>query len=468
MVLVVGVVLTGGAVAFVGGTAATLQQDGPAASFEVSELNAPNVTEPNGELTVTATVTNPGEREATQVVQYRFAGARLGQELVTLEGGESTTVTFTTTVPDLSGGEYVHGVFTRDTGAVTTITVPESFTLTNATLPENTTVGEPVLVNATVTNPGTTSSTQQVEFRLNGELLDSQTIELEPGESTTVEFAVETNGIRPAEYFAAISTRDFGEFGLIQLEPSDGPGPGSAVTIANQSSDGTTVVVESVTLEEGGFVAIHDETLLEGAVAGSVIGVSTYLEPGTYENVTITLFDVPGAEFDDRELEDGDLVIAMPHFDSGDNQRYDFVRTDGHFDGPYTADGSAVIDTATVTVGPGGPPEEPPGNATDVPGEPGPPGNGTETPAEPGTETDTPTGTDNATATDTGTSTNTTTDTATDTTTDTATDTTTATDAGTETDGGTDARLPNDAPSGALQTAFLAALSLLAVPVWRS
>lgn len=126
---------------------------------------------------------------------------------------------------------------------------------------------------------------------------------------------------------------------------------GASVTFEEQTSNGTTVVVDEVTVPEGGFVTMHDSTLLEGEAIGSVVGVSEYLEPGTHENVTVDLFDVEGIEFaEDERLEDGETLIAMPHFDTNDNEVYDFASTNGTEDGPYTDEDGAVTDPANVTV----------------------------------------------------------------------------------------------------------------------
>ncbi|USZ67114.1 hypothetical protein NGM10_10270 [Halorussus salilacus] len=122
-------------------------------------------------------------------------------------------------------------------------------------------------------------------------------------------------------------------------EPAEGDQ--ADVTINEQESDGEQVVIESATLPEGGFVTIHDETLLEGDALGSVVGVSTYLEAGTHEDVTITL---------GRPLAETQTVIAMPHYDDNENQVYDFIISGGGVDAPYTSDGEAVVDDATVTV----------------------------------------------------------------------------------------------------------------------
>jgi hypothetical protein len=127
--------------------------------------------------------------------------------------------------------------------------------------------------------------------------------------------------------------------------------PTASVTFSNQTTDGTTVVVESVTMSEGGFVAIHNASLLDGNTLGSVVGVSEPLSAGTHENVEVTLFDVPGQNFSEgMTLEENQTLIAMPHFDTNSNGVYDFITSNASEDGPYTANGSAVVDPASITI----------------------------------------------------------------------------------------------------------------------
>jgi len=118
--------------------------------------------------------------------------------------------------------------------------------------------------------------------------------------------------------------------------------PPAAVTFTNQTTDGTTVTIDSVRMDEGGFVTMHNESLFEGDPIGSVVGVSEYLAPGTYQDVTISL---------DEPLEETQTLVAMPHKDTNGNQTYDFVETAGSEDAPYTANGSAVVDDAVITLG---------------------------------------------------------------------------------------------------------------------
>ncbi|MFB6229382.1 MAG: PGF-CTERM sorting domain-containing protein, partial [Halobacteriales archaeon] len=113
----------------------------------------------------------------------------------------------------------------------------------------------------------------------------------------------------------------------------------ASVTFSDQTRDGTTVTVDSVRMDEGGFVTMHDSSLLDGDAVGSVVGFSEYLAPGSYENVIVEL---------DEQLTETQQLIAMPHRDSNDNQTYDFV--DGSGDPPYTEGGSAVTDAGAVTI----------------------------------------------------------------------------------------------------------------------
>ena len=118
----------------------------------------------------------------------------------------------------------------------------------------------------------------------------------------------------------------------------------------DQETGGKNVTVQSATLPEGGFVAIHDGRLQEGKVFESVIGVSDFLSAGTHEDVKVMLFQgVPGGDFDQQRLMEDQTLFAMPHLDTDGNQTYDFITSNGDADGPYTTDGQPVLDPAMIT-----------------------------------------------------------------------------------------------------------------------
>jgi len=97
------------------------------------------------------------------------------------------------------------------------------------------------------------------------------------------------------------------------------------------------VTVASVTLSEGGFVTIHDDTVNEDPL-GSVVGTSDFLESGTTQDVEVSVEATPGQHF------------AMPHRDTNGNEVYDFVSSNGAEDAPYTtAAGDIVLDGAQIS-----------------------------------------------------------------------------------------------------------------------
>jgi major cell surface glycoprotein (TIGR04216 family) len=156
---------------------------------------------------------------------------------------------------------------------------------------------------------------------------------------------------------------------------------GASITLESQELDGRTVSVASTNLPEGGFAVIHDSSLLDGNVIGSVVGASTYLTPGTTENVLVQL---------DEQPEGTVTLIAMAHRDTDGDQTYDFVTSEGSDDGPYVNDeGNPVIDDAEIT-GAATPTETTTATPTDTP---------TATPTDTPTETTTATPTEEDTTT---------------------------------------------------------------------
>ena len=138
--------------------------------------------------------------------------------------------------------------------------------------------------------------------------------------------------------------------GLLSMDESAVPDTASA-TFEDQSTDGSSVTVASAALPDGGFVAMHDSSLLDGNVAGSVIGVSEKYDAGTVMKVEVPLYSgVPGSDFDQSALQEDQTLIAMPHKDTNDNGIYDFITSGGEADGAYVQDGSAVVDDAEISV----------------------------------------------------------------------------------------------------------------------
>ncbi|MDB2275355.1 hypothetical protein PM022_12530 [Halorubrum ezzemoulense] len=130
----------------------------------------------------------------------------------------------------------------------------------------------------------------------------------------------------------------------LTVEPA-GAQPTATVTFNDQTvtNGSDTVTVASANLSEGGFVAIHSVPVNpeNGTPVDTVVGVSEYLGNGTSEDITVTL---------DEPVTANTTLVAMPHQDTNGNETYDFVTSEGSADGPYIEDGSAVVDSASITV----------------------------------------------------------------------------------------------------------------------
>lgn len=96
------------------------------AEFAVSGLEPQNaeLEEPGPTVTVSATVTNEGDLEATQDVAITVDGEALTTQSVTLAGGEETTVSFDVNTGELAfGTTYIHGIASDDDEAVSSLTI---------------------------------------------------------------------------------------------------------------------------------------------------------------------------------------------------------------------------------------------------------------------------------------------------------------------------------------------------------
>jgi len=174
--------------------------------------------------------------------------------------------------------------------------------------------------------------------------------------------------------------------------------PVASMNIAEQTTDGQTIELESVSVSDGGFVLIHEDSR-----EGAVIGRTGYLPPGTHTDVVVELDRPPSRE----EM----TLVAVPHLDSNGNDEFDGRTVDEEYPeegfqvavpfqidfDPDAASGGSGGSSSTATSGPVTT-EEPtaPTGGTPTPDEPGTPtpdelGTPTPTPAQPEVPTPTPT-----------------------------------------------------------------------------
>lgn len=122
---------------------------------------------------------------------------------------------------------------------------------------------------------------------------------------------------------------------------------GAGVTFNNQTIDNGSVVVEQVTLADGGFLVVHGSRYVFDAVE-SPITASTFLESGSHRNVRISL----PAKFATSQM--GGQLAVVAHNDDGNRVFEHF--DNGSLDVPYrnargeVVDGTAFVRAPGVTV----------------------------------------------------------------------------------------------------------------------
>lgn len=127
----------------------------------------------------------------------------------------------------------------------------------------------------------------------------------------------------------------------------------SSVTFDNQTSNGSTVTVENVTLSEPGFIALHTNGYATGPAPAeySIIAVSNRLSSGYHQNVTINVSDAPAANppgLNKTQLNTTQTLAVTVYRDTNGNQRFDFVRSAGSDDPGFVWSGDVISDTARI------------------------------------------------------------------------------------------------------------------------
>lgn len=185
----------------------------PEADVSIGSFRGPSSIAVGQEVSVEASVTNAGDASGTVTVEYRIGDRIVSGRQVTVEAGAERTVTLETTVPRIDPGTYQHGVFVGGTtqGRSREVTVSAGtprFLVGNLRGPGTVTPGRTVTVRATVTNTGTADGSTEVQYRLDGEVLASQTVDLPDGESQEVTFEVTIPSVDPDTYRHGVFVSD--------------------------------------------------------------------------------------------------------------------------------------------------------------------------------------------------------------------------------------------------------------------
>ncbi|QCS41736.1 CARDB domain-containing protein [Natrinema versiforme] len=262
-------------------TAGEIEPADPAA-FNVSIAGTNGPVEQGEQLAVEADVQNTGGDAGAQTVSLAVGDTAVDSESVSLEAGETQTVSFTAPTDDLEPGEYPLAVSSENETAETTVTVVESgepatFTASIAGTNSPVEQGEPVTVEADLENVGDEAGTQDVEIAVGGAPGESVPVTLEPDETQTATLSYETDDLEPGEYPLAVSSENETAETTVTVETSGEPATFAVTDIAApETGDPGEEVAVTATVENQGD--------LEGAqtVTYSVDG-----QPVSEESVTL-------------------------------------------------------------------------------------------------------------------------------------------------------------------------------------
>jgi Cu/Zn superoxide dismutase len=174
-------------------------------------------------------------------------------------------------------------------------------------------------------------------------------------------FAVAPSSASPAEMGVSQAQDQIQTQTHVQISDQAQNQSEPAIEIANQTTNGSVVTVQSVTLSQPGYVALHTDAYADGLVgpSESVIAISQYLSAGTHHNVTITISHAPPGNYpglNRSRLNNSQQLVAEVYADSNGNHRFDFVQSLGENDTLVMYNGSVVKDSAYVRV-PSPPPQ---------------------------------------------------------------------------------------------------------------
>ncbi|HEY40240.1 MAG TPA: PKD domain-containing protein [Dehalococcoidia bacterium] len=174
---------------------AVLSSDTRPAAFTCSGLTiSPAEVEAGETVTISVTVSNSGDLEGTYQLVLNINGVAVATEDVTLAGGTSQHVSFTTAQD--AAGEYTVGIgdltgsFTVTTSAVTEPDEePATFVVSNLSVsPAEVAIGETVTITVLVSNTGDLEGTYQLVLKIAGEVVATRSVTLAGGASQEVTF----------------------------------------------------------------------------------------------------------------------------------------------------------------------------------------------------------------------------------------------------------------------------------------
>lgn len=172
------------------GTKTVTVEEGPAPVFNVRVDNINDPVDAGDTMKFTTTVTNNGDSAGEQYVTLDTNGTERDKKLVSLDVGESKQIQLNWNTRTGDVGDTSSTVSSKDDSKSNTVTVEEpaqaNFAVNITSHTAEVSEGDVVTYEADITNTGETTERQGVVLKIDGGTVDGVSVELAPGEETTV------------------------------------------------------------------------------------------------------------------------------------------------------------------------------------------------------------------------------------------------------------------------------------------
>ncbi|KXA94014.1 hypothetical protein AKJ66_00165 [candidate division MSBL1 archaeon SCGC-AAA259E22] len=294
---------------------------GEVARITVTSVNTPSEVNTGQTATVSAVVTNTGGQEGTKTIDFVVDGETMDSQDVTVGPGTTITVTFQITKDE-------KGTYNLNIGGVAatlTVLAPAEFEVSNLEIsPRKSEPGKAVTISVNVQNVGKVKGTHKLELKVNGNVENSQTIELTGGESTTVSFKIRREN--PKRYsvgveelsdnFEVLEPAKFetSNFRVSPEEPVAGEEFTASVDVKNGGELGGTF---KAVWKVGGDVDDTQEVTVSPGETRAVTFSMVWKEAGAY-NVSLSGMSKPLTVLAPAEFEVSNLQVSPKEAEPGE------------------------------------------------------------------------------------------------------------------------------------------------------
>jgi hypothetical protein len=276
------------------------------ATFEITSTGVSNETVMTTDTVLTtAAVRNTGDVEGTYDAALQVDGQQAQSTAVTLDSGESTTVSFEHQFE--SPGEYTLRVGNATAGTVSAL-LPADLSVVRAdTVSDEITTDQSLAVEATVENSGDVSGEMPLRLAIDGNTVDQKPVSLDGGERNTVNFSYQFDST--GEKRVTVNGSLAGEVVVLapaEFDISDG-------SLARQSILAGESMTVSAQVENIGDVDGEFDALL--FVQGERVGANSLtLDAGESQQVTFReAFPEPGTyAVEISGARAGEVVVERP------------------------------------------------------------------------------------------------------------------------------------------------------------